>query len=592
MSNDRCLRERGVRNGLAGPARFVLGGAVALLFALALAAPATAVEQKLTASDGAESDQLGRSVAIDGDTLVLGAPSDDRDKGAVYVFRRSGDTWTQTAKLTAGDGVESDQLGLSVAIDGDTIVAGAPFDTIGASRSQGSVYTFARAGAAERTETAKLIATDGAAGDELGISVAIDGDTIVAGAPVDDVGANADQGSAYAFARAGAAERTEMAKLTATDGAAGDELGFSVAIDGDTILGGAAFDDVGANILQGSAYTFARTGAPARTETAKLTATDGGVVDLFGFSVAIAGDTILVGAPLHDADPRADPGSVYTFARAGAAARTETAELTATDGDAGDELGVSVAIDGDTIAAGALGDTVLQGSAYTFARAGPAERTETAKLTAADGAAGDFLGLSVAIAGDAIVAGAPTDTVGSNADQGSASVFFAASPPPLLPPPPPPLPLPPPPPPPPPSPPPPSAKPVLSKLKVSPSTFRGGSSLARISKSRTGTTITFALSENAKVTLRFAKAEPGRQVAKTCRQPERSNRANRHCTRFVTVGSFAVPGRSGPNTIAFAGRLSRAKRLSPGSYKLTATPTDNAHDTGRPRAAKLRIVTK
>jgi hypothetical protein len=92
MSDDRCLRERGVRHGLAGPARFVLGGAVALLFVLALAAPATAVEQKLTASDGAESDQLGRSVAIDGDTLVLGTPSDDRDKGAVYVFRRSGDT--------------------------------------------------------------------------------------------------------------------------------------------------------------------------------------------------------------------------------------------------------------------------------------------------------------------------------------------------------------------------------------------------------------------------------------------------------------------------------------------------------------------
>ncbi len=90
--------------------------------------------------------------------------------------------------------------------------------------------------------------------------------------------------------------------------------------------------------------------------------------------------------------------------------------------------------------------------------------------------------------------------------------------------------------------------------------------------------------------LSFAKAKPGRRVAKTCRKPSRANRAKPRCTRYVTVGSFTVQGRSGPNTVAFAGRLSRAKRLSPGSYKLTATPTDSAHRTGQPRTAKLKIV--
>ena len=106
----------------------------------------------------------------------------------------------QTAKLTATDATANDRLGSSVAISGDTIVAGAPFDDVGTNDDQGSVYTFARTGAAARTETAKLTASDGAAGDNLGFSVAIDGDTIVAGAHLDDSGANAEQGSAYTFA--------------------------------------------------------------------------------------------------------------------------------------------------------------------------------------------------------------------------------------------------------------------------------------------------------------------------------------------------------------------------------------------------------
>ena len=481
--------------------------------------------------------------------------------------------------MTATDGAAGDQLGISVAIDGDTILAGAPRDDIGANADQGSVYAFGRAGGGPRNETAKLTATDGAAGDQLGVSVAIDGDTIVAGAALDDVGANAEQGSAYTF-RSGAA-RTETAKLTATEGAAGDQLGFSVAIDGDTIVAGALLDDVGANAEQGSAYTFTSTGAAARTETAKLTASDGAAGDELRFSVAIDGDTVVAGAALDTFGTSRAQGSAYTFVRAGAAARTETAKLTATDGTAFDELGVSVAIDGDTILGGAFFDTVgtsgAQGSAYTFARGGEQARTETAKLTASDGAAGDVLGFSVAVDGTTILAGAPFDDAGANTDQGSASVFFApASTPP----------------PPPPPPPPPSAKPILSKLKISPSTFRRGSSLAKISKSRKGTKISFALSETAKVKLSFAKAKSGRKVAKTCRKLNRANRAKPRCTRYVTIGSFTVQGRSGPNTVSFAGRLSRSKQLPPGSYKLTATPTDAARNTGRPRTAKLKIVTR
>ena len=177
----------------------VLSGVLALLGALP--APAAALEQKLIASDGAAGDLLGQSVAIDGDTAVVGAPDANGERGAVYVYQRAGNGWAQTAKLSASD-AGFDFLGDSVAIEGDTIVAGAPGGTFA---NKGSVYTFARAGAAARTETAKLTASDGAAGDVLGGSVAIDGDTIVASAPGDDVGANTNQGSASIFGDGGPA---------------------------------------------------------------------------------------------------------------------------------------------------------------------------------------------------------------------------------------------------------------------------------------------------------------------------------------------------------------------------------------------------
>ena len=430
FGNRRGIARGRIRQRRKGIAR-ALGAGLALV--LALAAPAAALEQKLIATDGAAGDQFGGSVAVDGDTAVVGAVGAEAGRGAVYVFKRVGDGWSQTAKLTASDGAPGDWLGISVAIEGDTIVAGAYRHDVGADADQGSAYTFARTGPAARIETAKLTASDGAAGDRLGSSVAIEGDTIVAGAYRDDVGPNAGQGSAYTFARTGPAARSETAKLTASDGAASDWLGLAVAIEGDTIVAGAYLDDIAADADQGSAYTFARTGPAARSETAKLTATDGAPDDGLGNSVAIEGDAIVVGAYLDDVGADADQGSAYTFARTGPAARSETAKLTATDGAADDGLGSSVAIEGDAIVAGAhlanVGANSDQGSAYTFARSGPIARNQTAQLTATDGAPNDELGASIALANDTIVAGGYLDDVGANADQGSAWVFFSRSPP-------------------------------------------------------------------------------------------------------------------------------------------------------------------
>jgi hypothetical protein len=156
----------------------------------------------LTAADGAAWDQFGYSVAISGDTAVVGAVSDDVGgnayQGSAYVFVRSGTTWSQQAKLTAAGGAAWDQFGISVAISGDTAVAGVIFDQVGANFHQGSACVFTRSGTTWGQQ-AMLTAADGAPEDCFGYSVAIAGETAVAGAYFDDVGTGIDRGSAYVF---------------------------------------------------------------------------------------------------------------------------------------------------------------------------------------------------------------------------------------------------------------------------------------------------------------------------------------------------------------------------------------------------------
>src|SRR5206468_3053516 len=162
----------------------------------------------------------------------------------------------------------------------------------------------------------------------------------------DDVGANADQGSAYVFVR-NVTTWTQQAQLTASDGAVSDAFGWSVAISGDTAVVGAFVDDVGANVDQGSAYVFVRSGT-TWTQQAQLTASDGAVSDAFGWSVAISGDTAVVAAFVDDVGANVDQGSAYVFVRSGTT-WTQQAQLTALDGAANDDFGYSAAISGDTV---------------------------------------------------------------------------------------------------------------------------------------------------------------------------------------------------------------------------------------------------
>jgi len=360
----------------------------------------TPVETKLTASDGAADGNFGRSVAIAGDTIVVGAYRDDNNgpwSGSAYVFTLAGITWTEQAKLTASDSAAFDEFGWSVSIADDTIVVGAPYDD-----DSGSAYIFTRTGTTW-TEQAKLTASDVAAGDQFGESAAISGDTIVVGSNLDDDN-GINSGSAYIFTRTGTTW-TEQAKLTASDGSAGDEFGISVAIMGDTIVVGAFSDDDNGS-GSGSVHVFART-ETAWTQQAKLTASDGAANDGFGTSVAIAGDTIVVGALGDDVNGIANSGSAYVFVRTGIT-WTQQGQLTASDGAVGDLFGGSVTISGDTIVVGAVLDDVNavdSGSAYVFTRTG-FTWTQQAQLAASDGGFGHVYGISVAIANDTIVVGA------------------------------------------------------------------------------------------------------------------------------------------------------------------------------------------
>ena len=159
-------------------------------------------EAELIASDGAANDQFGASVAISGETALVGAPFNHDYQGAAYVFTRSGSSWSQQAELVASDGGAWDQFGESVALDGDTAVIGAPGHQVGSNDQQGAAYVFGGSGASW-SQQAELTASDGAAYDEFGWSVAISAGTVLVGAPMHTADGNTYQGAAYLFGGSG-----------------------------------------------------------------------------------------------------------------------------------------------------------------------------------------------------------------------------------------------------------------------------------------------------------------------------------------------------------------------------------------------------
>jgi hypothetical protein len=353
-----------------------------------------------------ERDFFGQSVSISGDTLVVGADGDDnvfQNDGAAYVFERVGSNWTRKAILIADDGAESDHFGSSILVKSDTIIVGAISDDDG-SYDSGSVYVFGRQDATWNMQTKLSGPFDAAENDGFGTAVAISGDTAIVGAPGDgnDEG-TIDVGTAYVLTCVDG-NWVQQAKLTAFDGAINDHFGSSVAISGDTAVIGTA-DPPG----RGAVYVYTRTGG-AWTEQAKLLVANLEDGDYFGRKVAISGDTIFIGVPGDDHDT----GSVYVFKRSGEV-WSEQAKLIPWDVHFSyGKFGKSIFISGNTAVIGSD-----YSDFYVYVLSGGTWNPH-AKLTICD--YGGFIASPVSISNDTIVLGLASMSVGG-VSSGAAYVF-------------------------------------------------------------------------------------------------------------------------------------------------------------------------
>lgn len=256
---------------------------------------------KLAASDGVNNDQFGTSVGLVGNTGIVGASN----KRAAYVFRNldtATGTVTENAKLIASDDAANSQFGGSVAISGSIGVVGAYWASINGNSQQGAAYIYRDLNTVTGTvtENAKLVASDGGAGDRFGNAMSISGNMVVVTAPRTTVGANTRQGAVYLYRNLDTATGTvtQNAKLSSSDGVASGNFGDSVAIDGTVALVGSLSTKIGANSAQGAVYLFRNldTASGSVTENVKIFASSGTADMNFGSSVAMSGDQFAIGA--------------------------------------------------------------------------------------------------------------------------------------------------------------------------------------------------------------------------------------------------------------------------------------------------------
>ncbi|HET8759591.1 MAG TPA: cadherin-like beta sandwich domain-containing protein [Nitrospiria bacterium] len=455
----------------------------------------------LKASNSGASDRFGKSVALDGDTLVVGAaledsaatgvnslqgPSDNSatDSGAVYVFVRANGAWSQQAYIKPSNTGAGDQFGFSVALSGDTLVVGAPREdsastgvggkqTNNQASNSGAVYVFVRTNGVW-SQRAYLKASNSEAQDHFGSSVALAGDTLVVGSPGEDssaTGVNGDQGdnastdsgAAYVFVRNGTTwQQQAYLKASTTDanpqfGDYPDQFGFSVAVDGNTLAVGAIGEDsnaAGANgnafnndnntKESGAAYVFTRS-ADTWTLQAYLKASNPAAGDWFGYSVALDGDTLAVGAIWEDSgttgvngddtnDAIGDSGAAYVFVR-NSNAWMQQAYIKASNPGVLDAFGYSLALERDTLVVGARneasnatgvnGDQTnnampYSGAAYAFMRNG-ATWSQQAYLKASNTGPSHAFGGSLSLSGDTLAVTA--DGEGGATDAASGAVY-------------------------------------------------------------------------------------------------------------------------------------------------------------------------
>jgi hypothetical protein len=363
-------------------------------------------ESRLTAFDGNTDDVFGSAVAISGNWALVGAPGKDVwpyfNRGTVYAFNRNSGMgqWTFRQYLD-GDGHGS-SFGTALSMDSDYAIVGAPDASVLDSVMQGCAYVLRRNSLGTYQMISWLVAADGESGDHFGTDVSISGDRALVGARGDNDN-GPSSGSAYIFHWNGT-EWIQEAKLLAADGREDQRFGVSVSLAGDYALVGANPSFVSDTL--GAAYVFKRDGG-RWVQQAKLRAPDGFRMDGFGQPVGIDSQYAIIGASRDD-DRGTYAGSAYVFRRGGENWTFQT-KLTADNGVDHDFFGCSVSLRNGQAAIGAHhgGSTVhTRGSAYIFKRDGEVW-SQKAEISASDGSAGNYFGLSVALHGDEVIVGAP-----------------------------------------------------------------------------------------------------------------------------------------------------------------------------------------
>jgi hypothetical protein len=368
--------------------------------------------EQLRADVPTSNAHAGRAVAVDGDTVIVGAPdavSGGVPVGSAYVFVRESGAWVLEATLMAA-GLDADaDFGASVAIDGDLVVVGAPNWGGG---DGGNAFDYTRTGGVW-TEAARLDPPS-TFGAHAGAAVAVDGDAILVGVPQQQVGATAaERGAVHAFRRL-AGVWTFEAQLAhfPSSQPIGYFLGTSVALEGDTaILGAPQFTDAGfVTPIAGAAVAFTH-GSGSWVFERFIPNPEPHGIDQFGLAVDVSGDTAVVGSGLDDdAGSESDQrGRAHTFSRDGGV-WTHTQTLRPADDDPDSRFGASVAIAGDVVFIGAplRVETVASGATYVFTRSG-GTWTEASRRAHPPDISGVQFGVSVAFDGTTAVAGADFD---------------------------------------------------------------------------------------------------------------------------------------------------------------------------------------
>lgn len=390
---------------------------------LTFLAPSIALAQAselagLVSTDLAEDEEYGTSVSIDGSRAIVGAPGGffASTPGRALVFERDGSgAWIESAVLLASDGADREHFGESVAISGDRAIVGAP--DAGGFSGGGAVYLFERNASGVWEQVKKFAHNQTFRG--LGGAVAISGDIAVAGG----TGSSDARGLAQVYVRGGCSLCWNyLAELRPSDSRPGDWFGQSVSIDGTRIVVGAPEED--AATTTGAAYVFERAGSDNRTwpQTAKTVASDASEGSRFGWSVSVDGDLAVVGAS-RESSVFSSGGAAYVFGRAGTGEWNEVQKLQPSIHGFLTEFGISASLSGTSILVGTAGTgNFSDDGSFLFLPDGTGLWGEAARFLATEAALGDWYGQSVAISGSyAVVGAALSDIVQSNG--GGAWIF-------------------------------------------------------------------------------------------------------------------------------------------------------------------------